>query len=180
MRKVSIDLVKANIFALVLLFVSAVVFLVPFFLIWRGDSFSFGIPNFISGGLGVMCFLLLFAVGIAVHEFIHGMTWACCAKKGWKSISFGVIWKMLTPYCHCSEPLQVKAYVMGALMPCILLGIIPSLIGLFIGWFTLMLWGILFISVAAGDIWIVWLLSKETSAVMVLDHPSEAGFYVIE
>ena len=38
----------------------------------------------------------------------------------------------------------------------------------------------LFIAAAAGDIWMTWLLTKENPKSMVLDHPSEAGFYIID
>ena len=41
-------------------------------------------------------------------------------------------------------------------------------------------WGIFFIASAAGDIWMTWLLTKENPKSMVLDHPSEAGFYIID
>ena len=34
-RKVAIDIVKANVFAVVIMVVSAILFLVPFFLIWK-------------------------------------------------------------------------------------------------------------------------------------------------
>jgi len=44
----------------------------------------------------------------------------------------------------------------------------------------LLVWGIFFIAAAAGDIWMTWLLTKENPKSMVLDHPSEAGFYIID
>lgn len=176
-RKVSISIVKANVFAIVILIVSAIVFLVPFFLIWSGRKPV--IETF--GDLGNMgIFLILILAGIAIHELIHGLTWACFAKSGWKSIHFGVMWKLLTPYCHCNEPLHIASYMMGALMPCIILGIIPSVIALIIGNFTLMIWGIIFIASASGDLWMTWLLTKENPKSLVLDHPSEAGFYIID
>ena len=34
-RKVAIDIVKANVFAVVIMLVAAIVFLIPFFLIWK-------------------------------------------------------------------------------------------------------------------------------------------------
>ena len=37
-----------------------------------------------------------------------------------------------------------------------------------------------FIAAAAGDIWMTWLLTKENPKSLVLDHPSEAGFYIID
>ena len=89
-RKVSINIGKANLFALAIMLVSAIVFLVPFFMIWSGRK--------------------------PIGDLLGG-TW------------------------H---------------------------------------WGIFFIAAAAGDIWMTWLLTKEDRHSLVLDHPSEAGFYIIE
>lgn len=176
-RKVAIDLVKANVFALLLMVVSAIILLVPFFLIWGGrkptDELT-GSPTHWGIALGALL------VGIVVHELIHGLTWACFAKSGWRSISFGVLWKMLTPYCHCNEPMDIRGYMLGAMMPCIVLGIIPAIVALAIGNLPLLVWGIFFIAAAAGDIWMAWLLTKEKPGSLVLDHPSEAGFYIID
>ena len=176
-RKVAIDIVKANIFAVVIMVVSAIVFLVPFFWIWAEKK-----PiGELLGGIGDWgtAFILMF-VGIVVHELIHGLTWACFAKSGWKSISFGVMWKLLTPYCHCDEPMNIPGYMMGAMMPCIILGVIPAVVALFIGSLPMLAWGVFFIAAAAGDIWMTWLLTKENPKCLVLDHPSEAGFYIID
>lgn len=171
-RKVTINIVSANIFSIALLLVAAMVFIVPFYVIWQeqdvADSF----------GDDALCFLLFMFAGIALHELLHGITWACYAKSGWKSISFGVMWKMLTPYCHCNEPMGTRAYMVGALMPLLVLGVIPAVASLFTGSVMLLLLGIFFIAAASGDIWMSWLLSKEDSESTILDHPSEAGFYV--
>lgn len=86
-RKVAIDIVKANVFAVVIMVVSAILFLVPFFLIWKDRK---------------------------------------------------------------------------------------------IGSLPMLAWGIFFIAAAAGDIWMTWLLTKENPKSLVLDHPSEAGFYIID
>ena len=55
-----------------------------------------------------------------------------------------------------------------------------EIVALFIASLPLLVWGIIFISAAAGDIWMTWLLTKEDPKNMVLDHPTEAGFYIIE
>lgn len=177
MVKVTIDIGKANLFAVAIMVVSAIVFLVPFFLIWGGRK---PIGELLGGFENWVVVFALMIVGIVVHELIHGLTWACYAKSGWKSISFGVMWKMLTPYCHCDEPMHIPGYMMGAMMPCTILGVIPAVVALFIGSMSLLAWGIFFISAAAGDIWMTWLLTKENPKSMVLDHPSEAGFYIIK
>ena len=174
-RKVAINIVSANVFSIVLLIVSAVVFIVPFYLIWGDTDWSTEKGMF---GVSGIWWLIAFFTGIVVHELLHGITWACYAKSGWKSISFGVMWKLLTPYCHCNEPMGVKAYLAGALMPLIVLGIIPAVVSLIIGSIPLLGWGILFIAAASGDIWMSWLLTKEDPESTILDHPTEAGFYV--
>ena len=175
-RKVSIDIVKANVFAVVLFVAAGIVFFVPYLLIWHKE----GVDRIFSNPNSWLWFLLLSAVGIVVHELIHGITWAHYAKSGWRSISFGMMWKYLTPYCHCNEPMRIRPYQLAALMPCIVLGIIPAVIGLCIGHPLLLIYGIFFISAAAGDIWMVWLLTKEDPAATVLDYPSEAGFFIYE
>ena len=176
-RKVAINIVSANVFSIVLLIVSGVVFIVPFFLIWGEADLGSGRSVFGFTGLWL---LIAFFAGIVVHELLHGITWACYAKGGWKSISFGVMWKLLTPYCHCNEPMSVKAYLAGALMPLLVLGIIPAVVSLMIGSTVLLGWGILFIAAASGDIWMSWLLTKEDPESTILDHPTEAGFYVFD
>ena len=175
-RRVTIDIVKANVFGLAVLVVSAIVFLVPFFFIWRGSP----VERMMGTYVGLLIFSVGVLVGIVVHELIHGLTWACFAKSGWKSISFGVMWKMLTPYCHCSEPMSIHHYMWGAMMPCVILGVIPAVLSLFVGNLLLLAFGVIFIAGAAGDIWMTLLLTKEKPNSLVLDHPSEAGFYIID
>ena len=176
-RKVSIDIVKANIFAVAIMVIAAIVLLVPFFLIWGGRKPTMEILG--NGSQWIVAFVAMI-IGIVVHELIHGATWAYYAPSGWKSISFGIMWKMLTPYCHCDEPMNIPGYMMGAMMPCVILGVIPSIVAMFIGNLPLLALGIFFIAAAAGDIWMTWLLTKENPKSMVLDHPSEAGFYIID
>ncbi|MCR4995501.1 MAG: DUF3267 domain-containing protein [Bacteroidales bacterium] len=180
-RKVTINIVSANVFAILIFLVAAISFGVPYVCLWHDTWHGTPlVPEFLSNPW--MSFLGLAALigGIVVHELIHGITWACFAPGGWQSISFGVMWKLLTPYCHCDEPLRRSGYLWGGMMPCIVLGIIPAVLSLFTGSFLLLIWGIIFISAAAGDIWMCWLLLKEKPGCLVLDHPSEAGFYIYE
>lgn len=176
-RKVTIDLVKANIFSIVLMVGTAIALLVPYYLIWHPTTSLLGHGATPLEWLAILAVML---AGIIAHELIHGLTWSCYAPSGWQSIRFGVIWKMLTPYCHCNEPLPKRAYMLGAMMPCLVLGLAPALTALAIGCLPLLLWGIFFIAAASGDIWMTWLLTKERPDSLILDHPSEAGFYVIE
>ena len=98
----------------------------------------------------------------------------------YSSSSFGVMWKLLTPYCHCSEPLRVSHYRTGALMPLYVLGLLPLLVSPFVRSMEMCVFGMFFISAAAGDLMIVWRLRKEAPSSTVLDHPTEAGYLVYE
>lgn len=180
-RKVAIDLVKANYFALALTLGAMIVFGVPFLAIW-GKTLSHSLVEVVVGNNKLNWIWALGAVvlGIIGHELIHGLTWAVFAPSHWRSISFGVMWKTLTPYCHCDAPLRRRAYLWGALMPCVVVGIIPAVVSLCNGSLAWLAWGVFFIGAAAGDIWMSWLLLKERPGCMVLDHPSEAAFYILD
>ncbi|MGQ0828185.1 MAG: DUF3267 domain-containing protein [Bacteroidota bacterium] len=117
-------------------------------------------------------------MGIVLHELIHGIVWSRFTKDGFRSIKFGVLWKMLTPYCHCKEPLKVSQYITGVIMPAIILGVVPAIISIVIGNIGLLVFGIFFTMVAVGDFLIINLLRKENKDSLVLDHPSEAGFFI--
>ena len=181
-EKLTIDLVWANIFGLLILFPIILVFGLPYFLIWHDDSMSFQNMihsiSFDNVSSDIFTIIGVMFIGIIVHELIHGVTWAGYTKNGFKSIKFGIMWKMLTPYCHCKEPLKVKHYIYGAITPAITLGIIPSILAIIIGNIWLLAFGIFFTIAAAGDFLIINLIRKENKDDLVEDHPSEAGCYI--
>jgi hypothetical protein len=119
-----------------------------------------------------------FLVGAIVHELLHGVTWALFAKDGFKSIKFGVMWKILSPYCHCKEPLKFRHFIAGALMPTMLLGILPTLIAIYIGNLILLVFGIMFIAAGGGDLLMIYSLRNEKPSSLIQDHPTEIGCIV--
>ena len=181
-EKLTIDLVWANIFGLLIIFPIILIFGLPYFLIWHDYSMSFQniihSISFDNVGSDIFTIIGVMFIGIIVHELIHGVTWAGYTKNGFKSIKFGIMWKMLTPYCHCKEPLKVKHYIYGAITPAITLGIIPSILAIIIGNIWLLAFGIFFTIAAAGDFLIIDLIRKENKDDLVEDHPSEAGCYI--
>jgi hypothetical protein len=177
------DLMKANLYAIFSIIPILILYGVPFVLLWRNTFSKVALKNFIDEfTLGIwgnfVSILLVMTIGIIVHELIHGITWAMYAKNGFKSIKFGVLWKVLTPYCHCSEPLKVKHYITGGIMPAIILGFLPFVYSLFTGNALWLFFGIFFTMSAVGDFLIVNLVRKENMNSLVLDHPSEVGCYV--
>ena len=177
-EKLTIDLVSANAFGLLMLIPIALIYGVPFYLIWKSELNFSEIIKEISENNIVLKGIIVFIIGIIMHELIHGIFWASFAKRGFKSIKFGVLWKMITPYCHCKELLKVKHYIIGGIAPAILMGFIPAIVSMFTGNIWLLVFGSFFTLAACGDFMIVNLIRKEKYDDYVEDHPSEAGCYI--
>jgi hypothetical protein len=175
-----IDMTKAHLAALFYFIFFAIVFGIPYFLLWL-NTMTIDTYKSLALDFGTYKSIKIFGVillGVIAHELIHGITWARFTKRGFSSIRFGVIWKYLSPYCHCNEPLQVRHYLLGAIMPGIVLGIIPLVLALVTGNIQLFLFGIVFSVGATGDFMMVNLLRKERMTNLVQDHPSKVGCYI--
>lgn len=101
--KLTIDLVWANIFGVIILIPIALIYGIPYYFIWGNGFTKEGLKESVASTSPwyFLLVVLFFMVGIVLHELIHGLTWARYTSHGFKSIKFGVLWKMLTPYCHC-------------------------------------------------------------------------------
>lgn len=177
------DLVKANLYGMFAVIPIMIIYGIPFVLLWRNTFSKIALKNFVTEfNLGIwgnfLTIMLILIIGTVLHELIHGITFAKYTEKGFKSIKFGVLWKMLTPYCHCSEPMKVKHYIIGAIMPAIILGFGPFVYSLFTGNVLWLVFGIFFTLAAVGDLMMVNLVRKENMNSLVLDHPSEVGCYI--
>lgn len=163
--------------------VIAIVLSIPFFIIFGVWFVSRnGWSNWLSGVES--CVLLVAMLGlIVVHELIHGLVWGSFAKGKFKSIDFGIQKETLTPYCTCSEPLSKSQYIIGSIMPCIILGIIPSIAGVLADSLLLLLIGLIMIAGAGGDLTITLKMltyHSDKKEIIIMDHPTECGFIVFE
>lgn len=123
---------------------------------------------------------LLLAV---LHEAVHGLTWGFFAKNHFESIDFGIVWKALTPYCTCSEPLTKRQYMIGGAMPTLIVGFLPAIISAVIGNFWLFVLSEFMILGGGGDFLIILKMlfyRPETNDVLYYDHPYECGIVAFE
>lgn len=178
MRKMTIDVVKLSKAINLLTLLILVVAIAPFCFIWPHGGHA--LKSVFTSLTSIILLTVAVIVGLAVHELIHGITWACFSENGFRSISFGINPKQFMIYCHCSDPLKIKHYVIGALMPCFLLGVVPVIVAYIIGHAAMLIFGALFIVLALGDILIVWTIRHESPDCKVLDHPKEPGCYIID
>lgn len=184
-EKLTFNLAKLNLFAVLFIIPAVLIFVLPYYCIWHQEiTFEafrkFATENYLSKNAVNYSFFLVFIMllGIILHELIHGITFSLFAKSGFKAIKFGVLWKMLTPYCHCKEPLLIKHYIIGAIMPTVILGLIPFLYSIIFGNIFFLIFAVFFIIAAFGDFYIIFSLRNEDKNNMVFDHPSEVGCFI--
>jgi hypothetical protein len=79
-------------------------------------------------------------------------------------------------YCHCNEAITVAQYRITLLMPTIILGFIPVVTGYLIPDFFVLLFGCILISGGLGDFICEGMLRHFDKNMLVIDHPSKAGF----
>ena len=161
-EKKTISMLKANVLSFALFFVFGALCWWVFGTIWGWGKewFSFWLAP-------------LLVAGIVLHELVHGITWLLLLHKGFSHLSFGFLPGGV--YCHIDVPMIKRDYVIGALMPLFLVGVVPLLVAFFIGSYLWLILGIIMVVSALGDIMIVWLIRKEPSDALIYDHPSEAG-----
>lgn len=171
LRDLTISLKSANTIGIALT--------VPFLILTTLCYFFIHPPGTSSFSAGQSIWMLvLFFVLVVVHEGIHGITWACFASDHLHSIEFGVVWSALTPYCTCSAPLNRRQYILGALMPTLLLGFGLAAVSIALQQLTLFFAAQLMILSGGGDFLIVAQVLRYRTAkqdVVFLDHPYECG-----
>ena len=174
--ELTVSIRKANWFAVLLL--------IPLFVV--GFGLFFLRHHQITEGFHAYSFFIVMAVYlvlVVVHELIHGLSWSIFAEHHWKDIAFGFMTQYLTPYCSCRVLLSKGQYIFGALMPLVILGILPMIAGILSGSILTLFVGIIMADAAAGDILIVWNLLRyrsDAKQIVYMDHPTQAGGVVFE
>lgn len=137
-----------------------------------GSGLSFGVLLALS--------IPAFVVAVILHEGLHALGWMLFGRVPPQQIAFGVDRATLSPYAHVKGPMRATPYRIGALLPLIVLGILPWLWGMATGEGAAVLFAGLMLSAAVGDIYVVWVIREVPGGVLVMDHPTRAGCYVQE
>ena len=165
----------ANVYALAFVLPALAVLVVGYGITWGWDALGDGFNALLYP---FWRFLLIFAIGIAVHEALHGLAWRLAGAPA-GTVRFGFQLKTLTPYAHCSAALPARAYRLGAATPGVVLGLVPALVGLGLAWGAGFWFGVFFTLAAGGDALILWLLRGVPSDRLVKDHDSKPGCLVL-
>lgn len=170
-----VDVVRANVMAIVVMLPFLVLAAVLFFARNPVGAIQFTLSE-------LALWLVAVFVLVVLHEAIHGMTWGLMAPHGFRAISFGVIWQMLTPYCTCSDGLKRWQYLVGGLMPTLLLGFGLAGVATVQGSLWLFLLSEMMILGGGGDFLIVFKMLRHPPKIgaVYYDHPYECGLVVFE
>jgi hypothetical protein len=178
-KPMTVGVLKANILAVVIMLPFAALMVWLYYVIDRTVDLSF-LDHVLVADL---LFLALLVCLVVLHELIHGLTWGIFAQSHWKSIDFGVIWSMLTPYCTCSEPLKKGQYLLGSAMPTLILGFGLGFAAILCRQFLLFALAEIMIFGGGGDFIIILkmlLYRAKGKDAVYYDHPYECGFVVFE
>lgn len=185
--KRTIDIHEAARFANYLLLFSVLILVPPFLWMWWGKityslfDFTPYMDSTLHWALNLLIFPIVLILGLLFHEILHAIAWIPFASKGLKSIRMGVLKETMTPYCHCNEPLRIKHYLIGALTPAFVLGVLPLIFAFITGYLPVFIFGLLLWVGATGDFMITHYLLKENDLdAWVQDHPSEPGYYILK
>lgn len=154
---------------------------IPFSILIAGITFSLfrsniEYPKEEIYKLSLLTSLFAFMVLTIIHELIHGFFFGIYATGGFKTVKFGINWKAMAPYCHCSEPIKVKNYRIAILMPTVFVGFIPLIIGFIVGEINIVAVSTFMIIGGIGDFIALWMLKDFKKDTLVLDHPNKMGF----
>ena len=190
-RKVIFSKEQIHTFSKTFLLYNIIVIGIPFGLIWGGgifDEFQNRVVKLINESYwtflldwSIVYFKLIlsFCAGIIMHELIHALVFLIFSKKGLNSIKFGFIEKPFTPYVHCSSVLPIWAYRIGIIMPGLILGILPAILGMINGSFNMILFGLIFTAVAGGDLMLFKATLAYDGKMKIRDLPEDMGFEIV-
>ena len=170
------DIVKANIVSVAIMLPFAAVIAVPYLLMY-------GIGRMESFGIFWVLWIVLMLVETVVHEGIHGLTWGLLSPDGFSTIEFGFIKEYLTPYCYCGTPLTKGAYMIGSLMPTLILGFLQGIAAILTGNLLLFALSVIMMFGGGGDFLVDGMLiryKKKKENLILMDHPTQLGFVAFE
>ena len=126
------------------------------------------------GGLSFyIMFIAIIAVSVVIHELLHGIGWAISSGRGWSVVRFNI--SALMPSCACKAVLTRGQYLVGVLLPFLVLGT-GSAVFLFLypGTVSVLTMAVNFVA-AGADLLIALRAARERGA-LIADHPTEAGY----
>ncbi|MCR4950087.1 MAG: DUF3267 domain-containing protein [Solobacterium sp.] len=130
-----------------------------------------------------LMFLVYIILMLSAKELIRAVVWIIFGHIDYKAIEFGIMKDTFAPSVNCLVPIPKKAYMAGNILAVVLAAIVPFIIGITCGSFSLMLAAALLIMMSAGDFLLLFALIKHRSSrkdQMICDMPGQSGCMLFE
>ena len=137
-------------------------------LIWQNTNFSI---DFII----IFLFIAVYVAGLLLHELIHALALISISRVSFSDIHFGFNRRYLSPYTHCNKMISLGGFRIGLLLPVLITGILPLIVGIATNTLFLTLAGGLLTGGGIGDIMGFWYLVKLPGDALVRDYRYELG-----
>lgn len=175
----TVDILKANLLAVVVMIPFVLLIAIPYLMLHGVGK----ITSLSSYLLSLALFIFIIMAEFALHEGIHGLTWGLLNKEGFSAIEFGFIREYATPYCYCGTTLGKGQYIIGSVMPTLVLGFLQGLLAILTGNFLILALAVVMMFGGGGDFLITGKLlayRQKKQILLVQDHPTELGFVAFE
>jgi hypothetical protein len=168
--------VLINILGLLLLIILGPSFVFLYYKIWGnfGIVFNYNIPIMIKVFNAIVSISILSGF-LILHETIHGIFWS-----KYTDVKVGVILKSLFRFFYCNKPIRIGHYINGLIIPSIILGIIPLIIGMFFGNMFVYGFGLLFIIAGSDDFYIIYQLRRYDRKCFISDIDKKIGIIIYQ
>ncbi len=172
----TVSMFWANVMAFLMLPLAFVLLWLPYRWLWEEWPF---VPFFELTLSGALVLILVFLLSTIVHELLHAVGFRWAGGVPFDRIKFGFSWLGLAPFAHCRDPLRAAAYRHAVLLPGLMLGVLPGLLGVALQRPLLVMWATLMLLAAGGDTAVLWAARKVPGNALVLDHPDKVGCQVL-
>lgn len=176
--------IKFNIFKLarIQLYVSlpTLIVLGVIFYLFAADKGHFysNIVNQISL-LNIIIFSILTFIGFVVHELLHAFAFLLFSRS-LQTIKIGIHPTLYMPYCHCSQKLKIWKFIIVAVLPTIVLGLLPFVWSVRSTNIWFFLYSYIFILGGIADIAVCLKLFKYPLKYYVLDNPNDLSLTIFK
>lgn len=137
-----------------------------------------GWPTFLQE-LHWLLVITIYVGSVFVHEYLHYLGFILFGGADRDSVEFKFNRKNLTPYVICKSITTVMRYKVAAVLPFLVVGIIPLIYGFIFHNSTVYVIGLLNVDGCSGDLVLYFLLSRLDNHSYVARHNLRIGFVVV-
>jgi len=171
-EKIIMSSKKVNVLALLFSLGMLVICLPLFYVLYGKESLNTQMYPFLFK-------IIVLILGIFIHEGIHGLFFSIYNADGFKGIKFGFSLKKMVAYCHCKNAIKIYQTQIVLIMPFIILGVLPLVIGFIFNNFFWVIFGIVYCAASIGDLLIFFKLIRKNRNLFFKDSTTYCGGEII-